>query len=205
MTNPWQTADDFAWIVAMATEQQNNQQVQMQQTPIQQHFNANSVTWVVPWPEWQVSSQWLPATQQFVQQAPIQEQQPIAQQPVQPVATVPVEAPVVTAPDFDLDSEVEKLLKEFGVVDQKPAEPTSPVVVEKDNDDTDNQNISKELEKDNKISILLEKVVTERDLVKDQLGQERYEKEQYKFTAEKITEQTFGISRTKHRFTIWRK
>lgn len=192
MTEVWQSSDDFAWIVAMATPgQQPQPQVQLQQTPIQQHFTQNSVNGVIPWPEWQVAPeavstnppiQYQPQPQP-IQPAPIQVQPAPVNEPI-----VQPEPPVPAKPAFDLNSEINGLLKEFGL---EPNAGTDNQPLPADNQqwaDTtkDDPNTKESIAKEEKFNILLEKVVTDRDLIKDQLWQERYEKEQYKIAAEKL-------------------
>ena len=183
MTETWQsTSDDFAWIVAMATPgQQPLPQTQPQQTPIQQHFNQNSVNGVVPWPEGQVAPENVsnnppiqqPAPQPIqVQPAPVNQPDP-AQQQVQP------EPP---KPEFKVDEQIDNLLEEFWISTKKKVD-NQTVSNDNDkwsNDNQQNPNDKESIAKQEKINILLEKVVTENGEIKDQLWQERYEKEQYK-------------------------
>lgn len=216
MTDTWQSvADDFDFVVATATQpQQTPQQAQPQQTPIQQHFNQNSVTGVVPWPEGQVTPEWVAnanpqPVQQPVQQPAQQSVTPV-QQPVQ--WTVPVadsvpnqEWAVVTKeknednvtdkeksqepkPEFKLDEEIDNLLNEFGIEPlSKKQEPDNQPKKDDNQEWSDpEENDNKSIAKSEKINILLEKLATERDSLKDDLWQERYEKEQYKLAAEKL-------------------
>jgi len=187
MTEQWQpVADDFDFVVATATGQQAPQQPMMQQpvmqqTPIQQHFTSPN-----PYPEQvsQAAPLTNPGVAQQVTVQPIQQPQPAVQDIVVPVApVVPAEPAEVV---FDLDSEIDNLMNEFGI-----GKPNIEVVVQPDNKtiSTDNDKVAddnKSIAKQAKISIILEKLVTERDSLKDDIGQERYEKEQYKMAAKKL-------------------
>ena len=198
MTTQWQpVADDFDFVVAAATQgQQPQSQTQPQQTPIQQHFNQNAVTGVVPGPEWQVSTEGLPPTQQFIppQQPPVTTTAPEEQPPV--TTTAPEEQPPVTtnAPtptleveqksEFNLDMEIDNLLKEFGIETNKPIQ--KPIEEDNQKLSPEKENDNKSIAKDEKINILLEKLATDRDELREKLGLESYEKEQYKLAAEKL-------------------
>lgn len=195
-------ADDFDFVVGAATgQQQPQQQTQPQQTPIQQHFNANSVTWVIPWPEGQVAPENvnnIPPVQQqpmYAQPAVMPPQQPIvapaqpAQQPAPEQQPAPTQqpAPVNEKPQFNLNQEIDNLLSEFGI-ETKPRPSTDNQTVSPDNQEwaKTGENDNKPIAKDDKISILLEKMATERDEIKDQLWQERYEKQQLAIANEKL-------------------
>ena len=157
------------------------QQPVIQQTPIQQHFTSPN-----PYPEQvsQAAPLTNPGVAQQVTVQPIQQPQPAVQDIVVPVApVVPAEPAEVV---FDLDSEIDNLMNEFGI-----GKPNIEVVVQPDNKtiSTDNDKVAddnKSIAKQAKISIILEKLVTERDSLKDDIGQERYEKEQYKMAAKKL-------------------
>lgn len=188
MTETWQPiADDFDFVVATATGQEAPQQPQqqhMQQTPIQQHFTSPN-----PYPE-QVSqaapvtnvSQW----QQVTVETPTQPE-PIIQDvnvPIpNPIQTEPVQP---AKPIFNLDNEIDILLNEFSITKATDTNiiETDNQEVSKDNDKLSNDNET--IAKQDKINIIMEKLVTERDSLKDDIGQERYEKEQYKLAAEKL-------------------
>lgn len=203
-------ADDFDFIVANATQPQQPQQQQQQsqqpqqpqqqqpqqQSPIQQHFNQNSVNGVVPWAQNQVATQ--AANIDNVQQPaqPVQPAAPVAPAdpaaPVAPVDPVPPVAPVQEEkPEFKLDDEINNLLEEFGVGkpkdlnkewqpdNQKWADWEQKAVIDEDVD-------NKAIAKDNKISIILEKLTTDRDALKDNLWQASYDNQQYKIANEKL-------------------
>ena len=129
------------------------------------------------------------------QPQPIQEHpapQPIQVQPapqpiqVQPVpVNQPTPEPVKT---FDLDNEINGLLKEFGIDPISKVTPT-PAPTDNQNVSTDNQqdpNDKESIAKNEKITILLEKMAAKQEETNTLLGQERYEKEQYKMAAEKL-------------------
>ncbi len=169
MTTPWENIDDFAWVVAMAAEPQTNpaQQVpteahatQQPTTPIQQHFAPKPVA-----PE--------PAPVPATEPAPVPATEP-----------APVPEPVLVAEpikQFDLNQEIDDILKEFGIED-RPTEPKD------DNQELSNKDdkTKESLAKNEKINIIINKLVSEKDDYKDKLMHTAYERDQYKLTADNM-------------------
>lgn len=183
---PQNQSDDFDFVVAAATEQQPQPDLQQQQM---------TATWVSASPEQQVAVQ----NQYPDGNVPVQQQQnffnPVEQQPVQPVIPpqqqyVPQQQPEPQNPatevykqveqpaaqPVDIDQQIDQLMDEFWLKDKDEEEKPEEV----------DDKMKDILEKNKKINKLLTDVTFERDWLKDELWQERYEKQQLEIINEKL-------------------
>lgn len=175
-------SDDFDFVVAAATEQQPQQNLMQQQQTVagiaaapEQRIATQSIEQQeVIQPQPQINENSLQQANFFNQTQQVQPQPVIAPQPQVQEQPEPEQKPEEEKPEeeqkLDLDSEIDKLLDELNL----------------NKTDSKNDEIEKILEKNKKISMILSEVSSERDQIKDELWQERYEKQQLEIVNKRL-------------------